>query len=590
MAEFSPEAWKFAQDYANARTQATMRDAVINGKNLADVAMESPHAKDFMNAINFTDDVWSELQTRSLSQGISIGESQGLKGKELTDFAQKYVDEGQAQHRLANFAMNGPVPFGRLGSLPGEAMATLSQAKLVGPIFKFIQPFQRVPSNIIKSAMRGTPAAVFVDTFWRDIVSEDAFTRDRAIGEVALGSAVLSLVAMGSAMGYVRFNGGGPLDPAAKEKWSTIEGRMPYSVQVWDEAAGKWSVPTSMQAVEPYATLFGAIGDYTDIANNLSTEQRNQLGSALVMELAQYSVSGILNKTYFQGFNEVYEAMFNPSKIMTGPAQRDPLARFLSRIAASMVPHSSALRAARREVDPVARTVDPSDIGGLMGFWQETFDEVRNAVPGWSNELPARHDWINGAPILTMGIMGGEVIPPEMPWLQAAMQFTPLAAFRQGRQSLGPVHEEMGMLSGKGTNFMGPRAADFGPEMRLTPSELEDYIITFATVKDQYGNTFEQAALQLIQSAQYQSWPIDGPSSRDVSLRAAAIQAEIQVFKKLAKEQYKVSTPKGQLIAAEEAAAQGRKLEADYVRQYGMDNSPQPAQPGGPWSPTPGNR
>jgi hypothetical protein len=591
MAEFSSEAWRFAQEYANARTQATMRDAVINGKNLADVAMESPHAKDFMNAVNFTDDVWSEMQTRSLSQGISIGESQGLKGQELTDFAQKYVDEGQAQHRLANFAMNGPVPFGRLGSLPGEAMATLSQAKLVGPIFKFIQPFQRVPSNIIKSAMRGTPAAVFVDTFWRDIVSEDAFTRDRAIGEVALGSAVLSLVAMGSAMGYVRFNGGGPLDPAAKEKWSTIEGRMPYSVQVWDEAAGKWSVPTSMQAVEPYATLFGAIGDYTDIANSLSTEQRNQLGSALVMELAQYSVSGILNKTYFQGFNEVYEAMFNPSKIMTGPAQRDPLARFMSRIAASMVPYSSALRAARRETDPIARTVDPSDVGGLMGFWQETFDEIRNAVPGWSNELPARRDWINGAPILTMGIMGGEVIPPEMPWLQAAMQFTPLAAFRQGRQSLGPVHEEMGMLSGKGTNFMGPRAADFGPEMRLTPGELEDYITTFATVKDQYGNTFEQAALQLIQSAQYQSWPVDGPSSRDVSLRAAAIQAEIQVFKKLAKEQYKVSTPKGQYIAAEEAAAKGRQLEANYIRQYGMDNSPQPAQTGGSWSPTPaGNR
>jgi hypothetical protein len=127
--------------------------------------------------------------------------------------------------------------------------------------------------------------------------------------------------------------------------------------------------------------------------------------------------------------------------------------------------------------------------------------------------------------------------------------------------------------------------------MRLTPGELEDYITTFATVKDQYGNTFEQAALQLIQSAQYQSWPVDGPSSRDVSLRAAAIQAEIQVFKKLAKEQYKVSTPKGQLIAAEEAAAEGRKLEANYIRQYGVDNNPQPAQPGGPWSPTPaGNR
>jgi hypothetical protein len=587
MKEFSADAWKFAQQYADARTQETMKSAVIDGKNLADVAMESPQAQNFMNAINFTDNVWSELETRTLSQGISIGQTKGLSGNELQAFAQKYVEEGQMQHRIANYALNGPVAFGRLGSIPGEAMQSLSNARLVGPVFKFIQPFQRVPSNIIKSAMRNTPAAVFVDTWWRDITSEDAFTRDRAVGEVAVGSAALSLVAMASGLGYMRFNGGGPIDPAAKEKWTTIEKRMPYSVQFWDDAAGAWSAPTSMRALEPFATLFGAIGDYTDIANSLSTESRNRLGSSLVLTLARMSTSGVLSKSYFQGFNELYEAAFNPSKIITGPAQRDPLARYLSRIVASMVPYSSALRAARRETDPVSRTVDPSDIGGFMGFFQETLDEVRNAVPGWSNNLPARRDWINGAPILTQGILGAEIIPADMPWLQAAMQFTPFAAFQQGRETLGPVHEEMGLLSGKGTNFSGPRASDFGPEMRLTPSELEDYTLRFATVKDEYGLTFEQTATKLIESAQYQSWPVEGPSSRDVSLRAAAIQTEIQRFKKLAKDDFKFSTAKGQLIAAEEAAAEARKAEKTYIQRYGMDNSPQPAQPGAPWSPTP---
>jgi hypothetical protein len=588
MKEFSSEAWKFAQQYADARTQETMKSAVIDGKNLADVAMESPHAQNFMNAVNFTDNVWSELETRTLSNGISIGQSRGLSGNELQDFAKKYVDEGQMQHRLANFALNNrALAFGRIGSLPGEAMQTLSNARGIGPIFKFIQPFQRVPSNIIKSAMRNTPAAVFVDTWWRDVTSEDAGTRDRAVGEVALGSAALSLVAMGSALGYLRFNGGGPIDPAAKEKWTTIEKRMPYSIQIWNPITGTWSTPISMRALEPFATLFGGIGDYTDIANSLSIENRNRLGSSLVLTLARMSTSGVLSKSYFQGFNELYEAAFNPSKIITGPAQRDPLARYMSRIVASLVPYSSALRAARREVDPISRTVDPSDIGGLMGFFQETLDEVRNATPGWSNTLPARRDWINGAPILTQGILGAEIIPADMPWLQAAMQFTPFAAFQQGRETLGPVHEEMGMLSGKGTNFSGPRAADFGPEMRLTPSELEDYVVRFASVKDEYGLTFEQTATKLIESPQYQSWPVEGPSSRDVSIRAAAIQTEIQRFKKLAKEDFKFSTAKGQLIAAEEADAEARKAEKTYIQRYGMDNSLQPAQPSASWSPTP---
>lgn len=584
MKDMSPEAWKWAQQYADARTQEAIKDAVINGKNLADVHMDSPRAQAFMDAVNFTDKIWADLEPRTYGEGVRIGMARGLKEQELQAFAKQYVDEELAMNKVAEFFVNGPAPIGRLGSLPGEAMDTLANARYIGPVFKFLQPFVRVPNNIIKDAARNTPAAAFVDTFWRDITSEDAFTRDRAIGEVVTGSGVLAMVTMASAMGYVRFNGGGPLDPAARQRWTDIEGRMPFSVQYWSEEEGKWAQPISMRALEPFATLFGAIGDYTDIAMNLSTEARNRLGSSLVLTLARMSTSGVLSKSYFQGFTEMYEAFFNPSKVLTGPNQRDSMARYLSRLAASMVPYSSSLRAARREVDPVARTVDPSDVGGLMGFFQETLDEVRNAVPGWSNNLPARRDYINGAPILTTGIIGADQIPAEMPFLQALMQFTPMAAMQVGRQPRGPVHEEMARLHGKGTSFLGPRAADFGAEMRLSPSELEEYILTFATVKDQFGRTFEQSAIELINSPQYQSWPIEGPSSRFVSLRAAAIQEEIQRYKELAKEQYKATTAKGQLIVAEEEALKQDRGEKNYLRRYGGE---QPAQP---WSITPSKR
>ncbi len=588
MKDMSPEAWKWAQQYADARTQESIKDVVLNGKNLADVHMDSPRAQAFMDAVNFTDKIWADLEPRTYGEGARIGMAQGLEGQELQAFAKKYVDEGLAMDKVANFFMT--TPLGRLGSLPGEAMDTLASARYVGPVFKFLQPFVRVPNNIIKSAARNTPAAAFVDTFWRDITSEDAFTRDRALGEVATGSAVLAMATMASVMGYVRFNGGGPLDPAAKQKWTEIEGRSPYSFQVWSDEEGKWSQPISMRAMEPYATVFGAIGDYADIAMSLPTEARNRLGGSLVLTMARMSTSGVLSKSYFQGFTEMYEAFFNPSKVLTGPNQRNAMARYMSRIAASMVPYSSALRAARREVDPVTRTVSPSDVGGLMGFFQETLDEVRNAVPGWSNDLPARRDYINGQPILTTGILGAEQLPAEMPWLQSLMQFTPMAAAQVGRQPRGPVHEEMARLHGKGTSFLGPRAADFGAEMRLTPAELEQYILTFATVKDQFGRTFEQSAIELIDSPQYQSWPIDGPSSRFVSLRAAALQDEIQRYKELAKAVYKETTPKGQLILQEEAANKADKGEKDYLRRYG-GGTPAPQQGGvQSWSITPGNR
>jgi hypothetical protein len=586
MKDMSPEAWKWAQQYADARTQESVKDAAINGKNLADVHMDSPYAQKFMDAVNFTDKVWAELEPRTYGEGVRLGQARGIEGDELRAFAQKYVEEGTTANKVAEFFLESPIAPGRFGSLLGEGMDTLASARRIGPVFKFLQPFVRVPTNIIKDAMRNTPAAVFVDTFWRDVVSEDAFTRDRALGEVATGSAVVGLLTMASAMGYIRFNGGGPLDPAARQRWTEIEGRLPFSFQTWDEEAGKWGQPASMRSLEPFATLFGAIGDYGDIAMNLSIENRNRLGGALVLTLARMSTSGVLSKSYFQGVNEIYEAAFNPSKVMTGVNQRDAMARYLSRIVASMVPSSSALRAARREVDPVSRSVDPSDVGGLMGFFQETLDEVRNAVPGWSNSLPARRDYINGAPILTMGIIGSEQLPAEMPFLQSLMQFTPMAAMQVGRQPRGPVHEEMARLHGKGTSFLGPRAADFGAEMRLTPSELEDYVLTFATVKDQFGRTFEQSAIELIQSKQYQSWSIEGPSSRFASLRAAAIQEEIQRYKELAKAQYKASTAKGQLIMLEEAEREADKGEKNYLRRYGGGT---PAQPSGAqsWSITP---
>lgn len=587
MKDMSPEAWKWAQQYAAARTEETVKDAVINGKNLADVHMDSPHAQKFMDSVNFTDKIWADLEPRTYAEGVRLGQARGLEKQELQDFAKQYVEEGTALSRVAEWMTQTPV--GRLASMPGEAMETLANARYVGPAFRFIQPFIRVPNNIIKSAARNTPAAAFVDTFWRDITSEDPFTRDRALGEMATGSAALAMATMATAMGYIRFNGGGPIDPAARQKWTDIEKRMPYSVQFWSDEEGRWIEPISMRAFEPLTTVFGAIGDYADIANSLSTEDRNRLGGSLVLTLARMSTSGVLSKSYFQGFNEIYEAAFNPSKVMTGPNQRNALSRYFSRLAASMVPYSSALRAARREVDPVTRSVDPSDIGGLMGFFQETLDEVRNAVPGWSNSLPARRDYITGAPILTTGILGAEQIPAEWPWMQSLIQFTPMAAMQVGRQPMTPVHEEMARLHGKGTTFSGPRAADFGAEMRLTPSELEDYVLTFATVKDEFNRTFLQSATELIESQQYKSWPIEGPSSRFVSLRAAALQAEIQRYKELAKTVYKATTAKGQLITQEEAVIQADKGEKDYLRRYGGATTQE--QTGvQSWSITPGNR
>ena len=586
----SAEAWDYAQQYAAARTEQAIKDAVINGKTLADVAMESPHAQKFMDAVNFTDKIWAELEPRTLDEGMRIGSTRGLEGDELMAFATKYVDEGLFIHKLADGMLNGPVPLGRIGSLPGEALQTLSSARMIGPVFKFIQPFQRVPSNILKSAMRSTPAAVFVDSFWRDITSSDVGTRQRAVGEIAVGTGVMTMLTLATTMGYMRINGAGPQDPLAREKWMR-DRQMPYSIQFWDQDNARWNAPVSLAAMEPFATLFGAVGDYTDVAASLPTESRNRLGSALVLSLVRMQTSGILNKTYFQGINELYEAAFDPAKTFVGAAQRDPFARYLQRIIASMVPYSSALRAARRQVDPVARSVDPSEAGGLWGFWQETWDEIRNAAPGYSQSLPARRDWtLPGAPAMVLPqVIGTGMIDEDAPFLAAMMQFVPWSAFREGRPIDDPVQREMAEIHGKGSTFSGPRASDFGPEMRLTPSQLAQYQEVFASVKDEFGRTWHQAVTELITSADYQALPIEPPSTQQVSYRAAFIQQEIQKYKELAKQVFGSTTAKGAEIERNKSVQQGRRDEMNFLRQYGGATTSEPAG-AQPWSITPGTR
>lgn len=570
--KFSKEAFDYAYKYAEARVDQAIRDVAVNGETLADMAMQSPHAQKFMDAVNFTDKIWADLEPRDLAQGMQIGKAQGLSGSELTDFARKYVDEGLWYHKAADAMLNGPLPVGRLASLPGEALDTLSNMKFVGPVFRFIQPFQRVPSNIIKSTARNTPAAVFVDTWWRDVASSDPGTRQRALGEFAVGSGVAVALWTASNLGRIRFNGGGPIDPQLKEKWLK-DRQMPYSVQFWDEDEARWGDAWSVAAFEPFASLLGGFGDYSDTAAMMTTEQREQAGASLVFDLMKLQASGLLSKTYFSGINELYEAAFDPSKVFTGPNKRSAQSRFLQRTIASMVPYSSALRQARRSTDPISRSVMPSTEGGFGGFWQETWDEIKNALPGFSQELPAKRDWtLPGAPpVYTPSLMWSNELAENAPFAAALMQFVPfVSAFAKGYQAGDPVQQEMFNMHGKGTTFSGPRASDFGREMYLSPTELGTYQEMFATVKDETGRTWHTTVESLIRTRDYQSLPVEPPSGQYVSYRAAMVQSEIDRYKKLAKDLFLNTTPKGAEIKASQEQLQGRQDELNYIRQYGV--------------------
>ena len=498
--------------------------------------MTSPHAQTAMRYATFTDDIMAEFEPGS-----------AMAGDEIPFFARTFSAMPLVWQNLINLA----------------------------PVFSIIQPFNRTPGDIVKSAARMTPGVnLFVDTFWRDINSADPMTRDRAIGDVAVGTGAIALAVVAMSQGVAQFTGGGPQEPAAKQKWRD-EGKTPYSFRVRigtdENDMPIYSEYYSMRAFEPFASLFGGIADYIEVANKLPKEAREQLGAGLTMDLLGAVAAGQLSKTYYQGFTELYETLTNMDQMEQGPNKRNPLERYISRVAVSLIPFSSALRATRRSADPYTRVIEPSDVeGGLGGMpmrmFEETLSEAKNLIPGWSTNLPARLNWITGQPIVLSGIMGDQFLPPEYPWMGAVMQFMPWSPVSRGPK-IDPVLQEMALLHGKGAQFKGPTAEDWGKNNRLSPREYNKYIELTAYVKDEFGRTLYQALEETMNSDFYKSLPQEEISSQTASARATVIDGVISSFKQRGKQLYENENP---ALARQLDYIDGLNKDVQYRAKYGQ--------------------
>jgi hypothetical protein len=581
----SEDAWKWANQYAEQVVKAKKRDLIVEGKTLTDAIMTSPNALNAARYATFTDDVWAEMEWnmpnpatgkpigRSFERGAQLAAAKNITDPaEVTKFVENYLKNGTPGEAVSE-AMMGTV--GRTFSLIPEGYTLLSQDARVGPLFQAFQSFIRTPFDILKSLARKGPTAVLVDTWWRDLNSSNEAIRDKAVGDVALGTTALAAAGLAIAIGNVRFNGAGPLNEEAKRKW-IAEGRMPYSFQMRDgtDPGGmpRWGEARSLRIFEPYTSLIGAMADYIDISGNLSTEQLNTLGANMVGDLLSRVVVGQLSKQYFKGLYDIVDAVMSVGDVETGPNVRSPLNKYLSRFAAGYtIP--SAFGSGRRTVDPIARSVQPGTLAS------EYLDEVRSKVAGWSKDIPPVVDWVTGESVVLAGIYGQQHIPADQQWLGLLYQFVPWSPLKVA----SPPHrvlQEMGALHGKGANFNGPSANDFGVELRLNLTTFNAYKREVATVvRDEAGRTLVEALDQEIQGPQYQALPFTERGTVAPAERVAQLSLIINKFKAMAKQTF-LNRPENATLLRQ---YNERQAKIAAVGQGGVE----PTQAGGPWSPTP---
>ena len=597
LARMSPEAWKSATEYSFARTKLSMRDAAVNGKTISDALLQSPHAQRFIDAVNFTDDVAVELDPRSPVEGYRLGKAQKLEGEELDKYVENYLKGGTGVRPLAEQAMEGPVPIGRIASVPGRIFekayteSLFSNASSILPYQKFamtlVNAMYKTPLNIVKAGLRATPGTnFFVDLYWRDITSADVNTQRRAEGEIGIATGVLGMLFASAIGGFVRFNGNGPSDPQLKKAWLQ-DRQMPNSMQVWNPTTGTWFAPISLNAFGPLNIPLGVVADYIDMADRATPAQQDRIGSLLNFELLRLSAFGIINQTYFSGISNIYNAIFDTTELSKYGNDQNGAYRWLQKTLPNLIPNSRMLKAIAKEIDPVLRRVDPAQSEeGFMGPARELLDNIAANTPGYSKDLPPQLNWtLPGAPpILLPQYAQQGIIPADAPWLSAALVFSPLTLGKKGREITDPVQKELNLLYNSGgipnKVFTGPRPGDFGEGVYLSPTEHAAYTRLFASIKNpDTQKTWHQTVSGMIETPGYLSLPIKIPASNDVAVRAVLIQNEIEKFKTLAKAEYGRNNFKIQNAIR---TKQERTRDTEFRQEYGAPGFlQQPSKPAG---------
>lgn len=162
------------------------------------------------------------------------------------------------------------------------------------PTASFIIPFFKSPANLLKYAAERSPLAPLSDR-WMAEIKAGGRQRDEALAKLTLG-----IGATGALVSYAlegKITGSGPTDP--KERAALLAtGWQPYSIKVGDTYL-------SIGRLDPYATIFGAVADAVTAKDYMTQEEYEKALAFIPFSIA----SNIAQKTYLQGFTNLYESL-----------------------------------------------------------------------------------------------------------------------------------------------------------------------------------------------------------------------------------------------------------------------------------------
>jgi hypothetical protein len=353
-------------------------------------------------ALGAQDEFFKQLMARSLitAEGTAKGLKQGLKGDELRGFVRREMTEA--------FEADGAII--RADALEQARRATFTED--LGPgILQDIQiglakypalrvlalPFFKTPVNLFKQSMRWTPGINFLVRDVRTRYAMGGEEQAKVLGEMGLGAMIWGTAWSLAASGAI--TDGGPIGDQNQRKM-TNSGWRPYSIVKENEDGSTNYIP--LNNAEPFGMVLGLAADL-----HRAFEQKDATPDLEDAAMAVFHsiVRNVQDRNFFQGFANLLGA-FNREGDTSG------VKKVAGSIVGGMVPFSSGINFANQFNDPIMRDA------------RTILDQVMRRMPGMSDELPARRNWIGEAVERQPRLMTTEKPDPLADLLNASIEVT----------------------------------------------------------------------------------------------------------------------------------------------------------------------
>lgn len=294
-------------------------------------------------------------------------------------------------------------PLGR-GTIGGDIQSVLQDH----PLLRFIAPFQKISTNIIRYTWKSSPGLNLINDEWRQIAlgrrgaEEAAILHTRSVLATSLMGYGLYQAALGN------LTGRGPSNPTIRKEW--LRDNQPYSFRFGPN--GEWH---SYERFEPLSSFLGLTADTHQVWNELGANHPD--ASDMLYGVFAGLLHNLSTKSYLTGVTE-----FADSWSSNDPSENaNATGRWINSFAGSLVPQA----AYKLNPDSVVRDV------------RSMADAIMSRTPGLSETVDPRYDW-SGEPILkTPGFWNRQFVSPTQPHTRSVE--TDLLTLNKGLSPANPT-------------------------------------------------------------------------------------------------------------------------------------------------------